>query len=65
MRFLVIAAAAAALLLIPATTPAGACPGVSAKAATADLSAATEKKAAKKPSKAKEKVQYMRAAPWK
>ena len=68
MRYLMIAGVAA-LLLLPATVPAKAC-GVgqhSAQAATADYSAATKKKVAKKHhrKKPKEKVEYMRAAPMK
>jgi Ni/Co efflux regulator RcnB len=61
MRVLSIAIAAA-FLALPAAAPAQACgsKGHSAKAATADYSAA--KKKAKKP---KEKVEYMRAAPMK
>jgi hypothetical protein len=62
MRILTIAIAAA-FLALPAAVPAQACgaAGHSAKAATADYSAAKKKKA-KKP---KEKVEYMRAAPMK
>ena len=60
MRVLSIAIAAA-FLALPAAAPAQACgsAGHSAKAATADYSAA---KKAKQP---KEKVEYMRAAPMK
>jgi hypothetical protein len=63
MRVLTIVVAAAVLAL-PAATPAQACgTGLhSAKAATADYSAAKKKK---KPAKKKEKVEYMRAAPMK
>jgi ribosomal protein L12E/L44/L45/RPP1/RPP2 len=60
MRILTIAIAAA-FLATPAAAPAQACGGHSAKAATADYSAAKKKKA-KKP---KEKEEYMRAAPMK
>ena len=63
MRF--IAIAAAAFLLVPATTPAQAFCGTSlhsAQAASVDLSAAETKKAAKKPAKKKEKVEYMKSA---
>jgi hypothetical protein len=62
MRIVTIAIAAA-FLTLPAAAPAQACgsAGHSAKAATADYSAATKKKA-KKP---KEKDEYMRAAPMK
>jgi Ni/Co efflux regulator RcnB len=62
MRVLSIAIAAA-FLALPAAAPAQACgsKGHSAKAATADYSAAKKKKA-KQP---KEKVEYMRAAPMK
>jgi len=62
MRVLTIAIAAA-FLALPAAAPAQACwsAGHSAKAATADYSAAKKKKA-KQP---KEKVEYMRAAPMK
>jgi len=62
MRVLTIAIAAA-LLALPVATPAHACGAAglhSAKAATADYSAAKKKKKAKK-----EKVEYMRAAPMK
>ena len=62
MRILTIAIASA-FLTLPVAAPAQACgsAGHSAKAATADYSAATKKKA-KKP---KEKEEYMRAAPMK
>jgi hypothetical protein len=62
MRVLTIAIVAA-FLALPAAAPAQACEAGlhSAKAATADYSAAKKKKA-KKP---KEKVEYMRAAPMK
>ena len=62
MRVLTIAIVAA-FLALPATAPAQACEAGmhSAKAATADYSAA--KKKSKKPKK--EKVEYMRAAPMK
>jgi hypothetical protein len=62
MRILTIAVAAA-FLTPPVGAPAQSCgsAGHSAKAATADYSAATKKKA-KKP---KEKEEYMRAAPMK
>jgi hypothetical protein len=62
MRILTIALAAT-FLALPAAAPAQACGGAglhSAKAATAEYSAATKKK---KPMK--EKVEYMRAAPMK
>jgi len=65
MRILTIAIAAA-LLALPVSAPAQACgtagQQASAKAATADYSAATKKK---KTPKTKEKVEYMRAAPMK
>ena len=64
MRFLTIAVAVA-FLALPAAVPAQACGATglhSAKAATADYSAATKKKKTKK---TKEKVEYMRAAPMK
>ena len=62
MRVLSIAIAAA-FLALPAAAPTQACgsAGHSAKAATADYSAAKKNKA-KQP---KEKVEYMRAAPMK
>jgi hypothetical protein len=62
MRILTIAIVAA-FLALPACAPAQACEaGVhSAKAATADYSAAKKKKSKKQ----KEKVEYMRAAPMK
>jgi hypothetical protein len=62
MRILTIAIVAA-FLALPASAPAQACEaGVhSAKAATADYSAAKKKKSKKQ----KEKVEYMRAAPMK
>jgi Ni/Co efflux regulator RcnB len=63
MRVLAIAIAAA-FLALPVTAPAQAC-GTSlhsAKAATADYSAAKKKK---KTAKKKEKEEYMRAAPMK
>ena len=63
MRILTIALSAA-FLALPFSAPAQACGAAgqhSAKAATADYSAAKKKKA-KKP---KEKVEYMRAAPMK
>jgi Ni/Co efflux regulator RcnB len=62
MRILTIAIAAS-FLALPIASPAQACgsKGHSAKAATADYSAAKKKKA-KKP---KEKEEYMRAAPMK
>lgn len=62
MRILTITIAAA-FLALPASMPAQACGTVglhSAKAATADYSAAKKKKKAKN-----EKVEYMRAAPMK
>ncbi len=65
MRFLILAGAAV-LLLLPATGPANACgAGYSARAATADYSAATKKKkVVKRVAKRKApKVEYMRAAP--
>jgi hypothetical protein len=65
MRFLMIAGTAA-ILLLPASAPAKACgAGHTAQAASADFSAATKKKVAKKPhkKKPKEKIEYMRAAP--
>jgi hypothetical protein len=63
MRFLTIAIAIS-FLTFPAVGSAQACgtAGHSAKAATADYSAATKKK---KPTQKKEKVEYMRAAPMK
>lgn len=63
MRILTIAIAAA-FLALPAAGPAQACgAGLhSAKATTADYSAAQKKKKSKKQ---KEKVEYMRAAPMK
>jgi hypothetical protein len=66
MRLLMIAAAAT--LLLPAATPAKACGTAvpSAKATSADYSAAKHKKRAKKAAIMKqEKVEYMRAAPMK
>jgi hypothetical protein len=62
MRILTIAIVAA-FLTLPVTAPAQACgAGMhSAKAATADYSAAKKKKSKKQ----KEKVEYMRAAPMK
>ncbi len=62
MRILTIAVVAA-FLALPVSIPVQACDTggrPSAKAATADYSAATKKKKAKK-----EKVEYMRAAPMK
>lgn len=61
MRILAIIIAGA-FLALPASAPAQACgtAGHSAKAATADYSAAKKKKKPKK-----EKVEYMRAAPMK
>jgi len=64
MRILTIAIAVT-FLGLPAATSAQACGNAglhSAKAAAVDYSAATKKK---KPSKPKEKVEYMRAAPMK
>jgi Ni/Co efflux regulator RcnB len=63
MRFLTIAIAVS-FLALPIAGPAQACGTAahSAKAATADYSAATKKK---KPKQPKEKVEYMRAAPMK
>jgi len=63
MRFLTIAIAVS-FLALPVAGPEQACgnAGHSAKAATADYSAATKKK---KPKQPKEKVEYMRAAPMK
>jgi hypothetical protein len=63
MRFLTIAIAVS-FLTLPVAGPAQACGTAahSAKAATADYSAATKKK---KPKQPKEKVEYMRAAPMK
>jgi hypothetical protein len=62
MRILTIAIVAA-FLALPASAPAQACEAGmhSAKAATADYSAAKKKKSKKQ----KEKVEYMRAAPMK
>ena len=62
MRILTIAIVAA-FLGLPASAPAQACEAGmhSAKAATADYSAAKKKKSKKQ----KEKVEYMRAAPMK
>jgi hypothetical protein len=63
MRIFTIAIAAA-FLALPAAMPAQACGAAgqhSAKAATADYSAAKKKKTKKQ----KEKVEYMRAAPMK
>lgn len=62
MRILTIAIVAA-FLALPASAPAWACEAGmhSAKAATADYSAAKKKKSKKQ----KEKVEYMRAAPMK
>jgi hypothetical protein len=62
MRILTIAIVAA-FLTLPASAPAQACEAGmhSAKAATADYSAAKKKKSKKQ----KEKVEYMRAAPMK
>jgi hypothetical protein len=62
MRVLTIAIVAA-FLALPAAAPAQACEAGlhSAKAATADYSAAKKKKSKKQ----KEKVEYMRAAPMK
>ena len=62
MRILTIAIVAA-FLALPAAAPAQACESGmhSAKAATADYSAAKKKKSKKQ----KEKVEYMRAAPMK
>ena len=62
MRILTIAIVAAVLAL-PTSAPAQACEAGmhSAKAATADYSAAKKKKSKKQ----KEKVEYMRAAPMK
>jgi hypothetical protein len=63
MRFLTIAIAVS-FLALPVAGPVQACGTAahSAKAATADYSAATKKK---KPKQPKEKVEYMRAAPMK
>jgi hypothetical protein len=66
MRLLMIAAAA--MLLLPAATPAKACGTAvpSAKATSADYSAAKHKKRIKRTAKMmKEKVEYMRAVPMK
>ena len=62
MRVLTIAIAAA-FLALPVAAPSQACEAglYSAKAATADYSAAKKKKSKKQ----KEKVEYMRAAPMK
>jgi hypothetical protein len=62
MRVLTIAIAAA-FMILPAAAPAQACEAGlhTAKAATADYSAAKKKKSKKQ----KEKVEYMRAAPMK
>jgi hypothetical protein len=66
MRFLVIGLAAA-FLALPFAAPVNACgaAAASAQAAATDYSAETKKPMKKVAKKKKEKVEYMRAVPWK